>query len=204
MKTLRNPRKMTLKGFIGLSNRLRKKLEKCFALDPVVLFLLGYNYRKFEDDCGSSRFEEFVESVKESMDTRIMSNAELEQTYSTLYNQSSLSEVFKLDCLKNHKTTFQDTAKDLPNLTKTLLSTPSPGQETQKKANFELEPLPKFLTLPTLPPAPATPTSSSSTSPLPHAQTTQNPLPRPRRPPPGPFPPKSLMKRPRISSKDSA
>ena len=75
--------------------------------DTMLIFLIGYNYHKFEDNYKGQSFFELAEIIQKKINTKLLSKVELEKTYRVLYEQEALSEVLGLMWFKRYKQKFE-------------------------------------------------------------------------------------------------
>jgi len=77
--------------------------NNCADYDPVLLFLIGYNYCKFEQTYQDQSFFDLAQVIQKGISKRQLSDSQIIDTYSKLYSQTSLEQIFKLDWLKSKR-----------------------------------------------------------------------------------------------------
>ncbi|CAI2369580.1 unnamed protein product [Moneuplotes crassus] len=131
--------------------------EECSSCRPALLFLVGYNYWKFEQNFEPKTFIEFTHLIQNVIDRKPLSKVELEITYQSLYDQRNyLAEVLGLSWLKKYKKAFKKNNEEISLMKKNLKgavgikkglipSDSSSAEETIESGEANQDDIPYFL-----------------------------------------------------------
>ncbi|CAI2367338.1 unnamed protein product [Moneuplotes crassus] len=87
--------------------------EEAQGFDPMLLFLLGYNYCKLEGNYNGKSFFELAKIIQKSIKGNLLNKVELQATYRKLYGQDYLSDVLNLSWFKRHKEAFEQNNEEV-------------------------------------------------------------------------------------------
>ena len=107
--------------------------NNCEGYDPMLLFLIGYNYNKLEGNYKDQSFYKLAELIQDKINKKSMNSVEMERTYRELYKQNSLSEVLNLTWLKRHKKKFEEENEE----ESLMIKQPRIAQEEHKDENLD-------------------------------------------------------------------
>ncbi|CAI2374955.1 unnamed protein product [Moneuplotes crassus] len=87
--------------------------KACWGLDLGIVFLLGYNYCRFELSYRRESFVQLAGILQNYLETQKLGENELDRIYRKLYIQDTLGEVLGFECFGNEREAFEEVNEEI-------------------------------------------------------------------------------------------
>ena len=122
--------------------------EECKKYDPILMFYIGCNYTRMNDDYEVNSFIKLAQILNSQISGKKLNEAELDRTFQRLSQQKDLSEVLDLFWLKRFKKDFEAGIEEKSLVNKKPLPSDLEGQSFMIREDIKMdvdEEMPSFL-----------------------------------------------------------